>query len=445
MADCHRLKVVSGRRPLLIVPCSIARELSIRTAGTYRIRYGALSVAARLKLDKNLPASELVASTALQEKLRLGIAPHYQLQVTQKEIQLGPLIGILLCKQANQLTERRMSRLRHYTRDYSRLNCSIVVFALDQIDREQRTVMGYLYNPRSDGWEPGCYPFPAAVYRRTGISSEWRDYIKRIVGSPMFNDYYWNKYELHQHLSLQPSVVAYLPETRLALTLADVQSMLTKHGSVFLKPVAGMRGRGAIQLTQERTGVSVRRSEVEGKTLIEGQEGLTRFLFEQVIGKHYLVQQRLDLLRWQGSVIDLRALMQKEDDCRWLCQGMVVRQGTKDSIVSNISRRGTAWQLPVFLRDCLGLNERKAMEWREQAEQLALLVCTAIDAQGWNNGIIGLDLGLDQQNKWWLIEANNRDPDSTIALDAGDPDLYKRLKQAPLLYAKGLAGFGPLE
>ncbi len=443
LTDHLRLKVFSSRRPLLVIETKLGKRHGLGSGSIYRISFGTHSTKARLRLDKSQPASVLAVSEHTQGELVLSAAPAYLLRRIGKEIRLGPLIGILYCRRRDRLTSRRLRRLQSYIREYPRLRCSIVVFSLDQINRRKLTVNGFLYNPTSDSWDAGTYPFPAAMYRRIGVPPSWRDFFHQTIGRAWFNDYYWDKFELHQRLSTLPAIRDYLPETRLALTVEDVQCLLAKHGRVFLKPVAGMRGRGAVQLAQSGAGVSVRRADMAGSMLLARQEEVTRFLLEQVIGTGYLVQQYLPLLKWQDCVIDLRVLMQKEDDCRWHCQGMVVRQGMQGSIVSNISRRGVAWQVDLFLRDCLSLTEQAAQEWRQQAEQVAGRVCAAIDTLGWNNGTIGLDLGLDQSGRWWLIEANNRDPDPTIALDANDSQLYRRLKLAPLLYAKGLAGFGP--
>jgi len=64
-----------------------------------------------------------------------------------------------------------------------------------------------------------------------------------------------------------------------------------------------------------------------------------------------------------------------------------------------------------------------------------------LDEYGLNCGTLGLDIGVDLEEKIWLIEINNRDPDPSIALNVHDLQLYYELKTGPLFYAKFLAGF----
>ena len=74
-------------------------------------------------------------------------------------------------------------------------------------------------------------------------------------------------------------------------------------------------------------------------------------------------------------------------------------------------------------------------------ESLAVKACESLEKTGMHLGNIGMDIGLNRSGHLWIIEINNRGPDMTIALDAGDREMYYRIKSAPLDYAKWLSGF----
>jgi hypothetical protein len=131
--------------------------------------------------------------------------------------------------------------------------------------------------------------------------------------------------------------------------------------------------------------------------------------------------------------------MQKNLYGKWECKAIIGRCGNKGSIVSNISSGGSAFMLKN--RNSLPLPKRKVIQLYSDISAFALKVCGAIDEYGINCGMVGLDVGVDNHGKLWLIEINNRDPDPTIALDARDKPLYVEIKTGILVYAKALCGF----
>lgn len=123
---------------------------------------------------------------------------------------------------------------------------------------------------------------------------------------------------------------------------------------------------------------------------------------------------------------------------------MIGRLGAQGSVVSNISSGGDAFTAGEILRMALPAATGQIDRLLVRMNDLALQVCNKLDQLGVHCGTLGLDIAVDHHGTLWLIEINNRDPDPGIALDIHDPGLYRALKTGPLLYAKYLAGFGPV-
>ncbi|HEX3025815.1 MAG TPA: YheC/YheD family protein, partial [Clostridia bacterium] len=211
---------------------------------------------------------------------------------------------------------------------------------------------------------------------------------------------------------------------------------------VYIKPVAGLQGRGIIRIISLDQGGFVfryRDGEKNFEKKFRNQRSAMKFLKKRTSSGNYLVQQSVKLLQYRGGPVDFRCVMQKNQTGMWKCRTIIGRCGRPGSVVSNISSGGSALRGEEAIR-------RIRPEWDSGAvisrmEKLALSVCNALDGLGLNFGTLGLDIGVDDEGIFWLIEINNRDPDTTIALNIKDKKLFCRLKEGPLFYAKALAGF----
>jgi len=64
-----------------------------------------------------------------------------------------------------------------------------------------------------------------------------------------------------------------------------------------------------------------------------------------------------------------------------------------------------------------------------------------MEGSGGHYGNLGIDMTIDRLRRIWILEANRRNPDHSIAVDAGNVDMYRRCLLANLLYCKRLSGF----
>jgi hypothetical protein len=120
---------------------------------------------------------------------------------------------------------------------------------------------------------------------------------------------------------------------------------------------------------------------------------------------------------------------------------MVSRYGGKQSIVSNISSGGLAEATWTMLLNYYKGDEEKAFRKLNHMKHLGLQTARQLETSGFHYGNLGMDMGMDQDGKLWIIEINNVYPNHTIALDAEDSLMYRTVMSTPLLYAKWLTGF----
>jgi glutathione synthase/RimK-type ligase-like ATP-grasp enzyme len=208
-----------------------------------------------------------------------------------------------------------------------------------------------------------------------------------------------------------------------------------------------MKGFGVIRVSKEgeRVKFQYRKDDENIENVTEDRnefESAIETLFET---GDFIIQQGLQLIRYDGGIVDLRSVMQKNEACKWTCNGIIARVGAKESVVSNISSGGAAMPAMDLITEVFEFSETDAFIMKERILSLCTKVCSALDEYGFNFGTLGLDLGIDEEQNIWLIEVNNRKPHPGIALRASDIPAYYTILTAPLHYAKSLAGFGPKE
>lgn len=368
---------------------------------------------------------------------------YYEIRVKENEIILGPCIGILAWREEKSITEKKLKKMINYTMQYNSINGAIIVFALDSVDKENRLIKGYCYNPQSQLWEEGTFPYPSAIYRRIGLNDFWKNHFLTSIGDKIFNSYYFSKLEMYNWLSNDKLLESHIPYTMLYECNEDIINMLMKYKRILLKPIAGMQGKRIflIDYHDDKFSFYYRENDENRKEVLNTTKEVLEFANKFFIFKKYIIQEYIDLLKYNDRVIDFRVIVQKNENNIWICNGIVGRMGERKSIVSNISSNGTASEISELFKDVLQVSEEELFVIRENLITSSIGVCKALDRCGINTGTVGVDLGVDVNNHIWLIEINTRDPDPTIALDINDRLMFLKIKSAPLFYGKYLSGF----
>lgn len=406
--------------------------------------FGSICRAVTIILDAAVSQNEIGLPAKLLAEMHLPDYPLYELTLQGGRLIIGPYIGLLLSKEGNRLTASRLKSARSYLHEYAALHGAVVVFALDQVDTANGLIAGYCYDPRSDSFRAGVFPYPAAIYRKAGMSDKWKAHFFSVIGPNVFNSHYIGKWKMYEWLSADTEIAAHIPETVRYRSPGGCLDLLRTYGSLYLKPVSGLRGRGILRATFEggRYLFQGRETGKNNAVTFDRPEQAADFLRKKLGRGRYLIQRAIPLLEADGSVIDFRCIMQKDQSARWVCQAIIGRCGVAGSVVSNISSGGRAFaidQLGEILH--IGIDTAAV---KKRIETLAIKVCSALDSGGAVWGTLGIDIGVDTDGAVWLIEVNNRDPDPTIALDIHDEKLYYTLMTGPMRYAKALAGFPAL-
>ncbi len=223
-------------------------------------------------------------------------------------------------------------------------------------------------------------------------------------------------------LQRDPSLRGVIPET-LWYTRQNLEEMLERHRTVYVKPDKGGGGAGILRIEKRDEGrfrvcFRTRCREVDRRRLFAAVESC--FSPE----KHYLIQQGISLALYRGSPFDLRILLQKPGR-RWIVSGMVAKVAASGRFVTNYCRGGHP--LPVETALKAVVREPVEREWMiRELHRMAERVAEVLNDRFPGLRELGIDVGLDRNGHPWIFEVNTR-PQFKMFSKIGRRDLFAKI------------------
>ncbi|MDQ7794447.1 MAG: YheC/YheD family protein [bacterium] len=407
---------------------------------TLILRLGTARVTARTTAG---PATGAAMGTGAARRLGLSLPARLRARwhPDRRTLRIGPVVGILVRKARSQYGPfgPQAGFIRELMDAAGQLGVFLYAFGPGDVSWGRRRVRGYRY--RGQGvWTRGLYPYPDVLWDRGFFRGAAQ---RRYWGTRMglarahrrmrfINAIYGNKWRVHRVLLRSPEVRPHLPETRRASSGRVVAAMARRHGTVYLKPAGGLKGRGIMRL--ERVGQG--RFRLRAGTRSRG--GSLSRLAAIARRRGYLVQQGIDLARPFGPIGDLRLVVQKDGAGNWSVTGGAMRVAATGHITSNIHRGGHAEPLDAAVRAVVGEGGYAATA--DLISRVATGVARAVERASGPSGEMGVDLALDREGRVWFLETNSKLARS-IFLQLGETETRRRSIERPLLWAARRSGF----
>ncbi|MHB9145482.1 MAG: YheC/YheD family endospore coat-associated protein [Symbiobacteriia bacterium] len=404
---------------ILACPAAWLKVWGLESGQAVRLSFGQRFTETILTASAGRRAAVWLPAGALH---RLLVPTGIPLNLTRSEggLRLGPLIGILTSLHITG-TAPPPTRLgpqatffAHLCRVGRRFGAAVFVFGPEHVRWQRGEVMGVVW--RGSGWGRAVLPLPDAVYLRTQARSADRRpglahclrRLEEIPGIVLFNRGFFDKWEVHEALSGHPEAQRFLPETRHYTGPHDLTDMLARHPQVFVKPDGGSLGIGIVRIRRLPRGLfEYRRSLRAGDRarVFSSLAAVCRRTQAVARRHHYIVQQGLNLARAGGATFDIRMLVQKDRSGQWSITSGVARLAATGRLATNIFLGGEALGATRILRAALGA----AAPGRQQMAETGRLVASALEQQlGRTLGEVGIDFGVDQTGRIWVIEVNSR-------------------------------------
>jgi hypothetical protein len=246
MNKAMEIKVLSTENKTIAIHTDLAKDLKLTDKKVFYVSFGAAKCYVEVKISNDVDYNEIQISHDIIEHLKSSKYLSYEIRYDGACIILGPAIGFLMSKSKKSITPKRLNNALAYVSHYKLLNGAVVIFSLDCVNKNDHTIKGYCYNPKNNSWEEGVFPYPAAIYRRLDLSNDWKNHLLEAIGDNLFYNYYFNKLKMYKWFSKNKELSMYFPETILYNSSNDIQVMLKKYGSVYVKPISSYGGIGII-------------------------------------------------------------------------------------------------------------------------------------------------------------------------------------------------------
>lgn len=417
----------------------LAESIGITRTTIRNIRFGAKSYQATVDISNQLPLNGASLSDDILDKL--SIPQHCQLEIMQNgnEIQIGPFIGLLVGYYQSSI-KKYLNNLLDYVFHYHKIKGAIMVFSLENVDKTNHTVKGYLYNHQTKQWEEGTYPYPGSIFVMTSsVSSAWIQHFKKILGDVVFNNFTLNRWSIHKKLASSIGVKCYLPDTNLYGSPQDLYYFLKKFPNVIVKPL-NSANRSAINviLKDSTTLVITNLRKRETKNFKFNNRNQAYSIFSKYFKEgEYLIQESIDVPGYR--TLTVRMITVKDYLRQWKAMGLFTRGEQSEE------NAGKLQPLVKFekemVKEFLQQSDLLASLTYQELIHIATDTLKEIESIGVHFANAAVDMTIGELGDIWISDIDHRHPSHEIALVAGYPELYYEILKTNMLYAKELAGF----
>lgn len=212
------------------------------------------------------------------------------------------------------------------------------------------------------------------------------------------------KWTKHKLLLKESSLIAYLPETKI-LTKNTFTDFLERYGQAIIKPSFGSLGKRVFKVIV----LGNDQYEIHGgskKEIIDGELEAYEIVRSRVSRKKNIIQQVIPLATKNGFPFDIRVMVQRRPGSgEWVITGKAAKVAGRGYFVTNVARE----VLPVEVA-IQGSNIaeplRRTKEIERELNETALKIVHALQFHYPNKNEMGIDFGLDENGKIWIIEVN---------------------------------------
>ncbi|WP_419888746.1 YheC/YheD family protein [Neobacillus niacini] len=284
-----------------------------------------------------------------------------------------------------------------------------IYFTPKSVSFENQTIEGYVY--KNGSWQKKITPFPDVIYN-TG-SPEKLEASKDIINQlretiPFTTVSLGNKWGINERLKKGKEFSKYLIPAQILQEWKDLLNFQTLYQDVVVKPMDGRKGQGIYFIKKCDQGFIVNK---DSKDKVYTQNELKEFLQSLLQENTYIVQPYVKSKTKTGLIFDFRLHAQKNGEGKWVITTIYPRIASDGTIVTNINNGGYTNYLMPFLNQ--EFNDEEALNIKRTLEYFTLALARHLDELQmleFSEVIdeIGIDVGLDENQKLWIYEVNWR-------------------------------------
>ncbi len=292
----------------------------------------------------------------------------------------------------------------------SQVGARLLFFDPKSFRRQDATVVGW----RSDvsDHKLATFRLPSVIYDNVFVHLAVNGYVQPLRsyakehGLLVFNPIMPGKAAMQRILMQNPIAGLKVPDTKVIRDYSTLQTMLQKHGTVYVKPSGGYGGRMVFRIAQKHRLYHVRcdRFVHGGKMESMLREHELVSLYQRFLARHVqLIQEEIPRLMIAERHMDFRVVLCRDGQGQWKMIGIIPKLAAKDGVVTNLVGGGERVMLSK-LQDYLSTQKVEMITRHLKATSLAL--SNRLRSEYPLFGLVGYDLGVSPEGQVWFIEMN---------------------------------------
>ncbi|NWQ44242.1 YheC/YheD family protein [Bacillus sp. EB106-08-02-XG196] len=302
-------------------------------------------------------------------------------------------------------------------------------FTPGKVNIKQQIILGKAYE--TGQWIEKEFPFPDVIYNASYPVS---DKAERIVDYlfdriPFTSQSIGDKLSVYNKIEKAKEFKQYLIPFSKLTNDQIFYDMIKRYKKVIIKPLTGHQGGSVVFIENYES--NLYKINDSGLVSSINEKQLLTLISHKILEQDYLVQQFISSQTNSGHVFDFRLHVQKNGEGKWVITSIYPRIGRLGTITSNMGSGGYSTYLDIFLKTEFGDSW---YDMKRYLEQFALSFSNHFDSL-YDSELdeLGIDVGIDENQKLWLFEVNWR---------PGPPNIYNvelDVAKNTILYAKYLA------
>jgi hypothetical protein len=418
-----------------------------------RCRCGWNEVPVRVLTDDSVSPDRVEISTRVLDRLSLPIFPdHVRASVRSGQLVIGPVIGILANPHWNDKARtvrpsKQLPAVKKLLEVGADSGALCYMMRAKDVDFQRMRTVAYLWTGAR--WERHILPLPDVIYdqvisRKVEFDKQHaaaRRRLSELYGKRIFNDGFFDKWEVYQWLSKDAGTRGHMPDTQPYVNAQTAASFLQRYPVTFLKPVHGSLGLGIVRVVRLTDGYQYAVKRL-GDDALTGSAAsaaeVVRVLQKRLAARPYLLQQGINLALFRGRPFDIRILLQRDGTGQWRRTKAFARVAKPGEFTSNLSNGGEALPMETVLSGVFGDAQYRQRVCRS-IYRLARTVADVVERQSEKHyGELGIDIGVDSHGGIWVIEVNSK-PRKALETERGRRDLVELAFARPMQYAMHVA------
>ncbi|MCF6094618.1 YheC/YheD family protein [Microaerobacter geothermalis] len=406
-------------KPFFYVSKELCQQFNLQHQRLIEIQCGSQKTKAYV-IKTNIGKHVLGVSPLLRQRLLIPYQGLIHMKRTDTGVRLGPVVGILTTVAFS--TEEhplggRTSFFKHLLSIRPDPGSYYFVFTPEQVNWDNMSVEGFFLTDDHTKWQKKIAPLPDVVYDR--VPNRTMDRTKKVIECkeriknlhiPMFNQGFFNKWNIHQRLSNHPAVKEYIPETYMVPSLRAIQKMLSRHQMIYLKPSGGSLGLGIIKVTHHPVKGLLCRYRKGNHNVLRQFDSVQTMMDHLFAGtkrlQNYLVQQGIQLAKVNNRPVDFRIHLNKNRENQWKITGIGAKVAGWGSVTTHVRTGGTITSSQNIFHTLFGPNGDVI---RQNLEDAAIRLAETLEFSFSEPlGELGFDIGIDKNGHIWMFEANSK-------------------------------------